>query len=159
MHIQWLWFAARGTAVMKMAVPLWKMKRSLCFNKTKCVKWVHWHYLSESGEDPPSEPSICAFYKQFCETCCFCKWKCSLLQNVFMVLEYQLDMCRVTRCIYWRPISGKISFDSYSLMSKCVDVVSCFISSKWISEIVKIIHAHAIYVHVCYTITYWSVNI
>jgi hypothetical protein len=62
-------FAARGTAVKKMAIPLRKAKCVLRFNKIECVKRLQ-RYRKDSGLNPPSRTSICAFHNQFCEASC-----------------------------------------------------------------------------------------
>jgi hypothetical protein len=51
------------------------------------------------GVDPPSKPSIYAFHKQFFEAGCV-KGKFPLLRVVWMELEYQLDVYRVTSSAY-----------------------------------------------------------
>jgi hypothetical protein len=58
-------FAARSTAVKKMAKPLQIAKCFLWFNKTKREKRVQRPYRTEFGGDPLFKPSIHAFCKQF----------------------------------------------------------------------------------------------
>jgi hypothetical protein len=64
----------------------------LRLNKTKCVKRVQWRYRKECGHDSDSAPPIYAVYRQFWETGSLRQEEIPLLQNVWMKLEYQLDV-------------------------------------------------------------------
>jgi hypothetical protein len=71
---------------------LHKVKCALWLNIAESVQRVHRRYQTEFGVDPPSMPSIYAFYKRFCDTGCLCIEEFPSLQNVLIELQCQLDV-------------------------------------------------------------------
>jgi len=53
-------------------------------------------FHSKYAKDPPTDKTICVWYKQFTETGCLCKQKASMLTHVLQELEYRIDVYRVT---------------------------------------------------------------
>jgi hypothetical protein len=129
-------FAARSTAVKKMATLLQEAKYVLCFNAIKCLKRVQERNRTELVHLLPIP--FMHFTNEFCETGCLCKRKVPFTTK-WIELEYQLMYPVNQQCICR---SCKTKFDGCSLMSKCSDIVLSLIASKYICETVKIICAH-----------------
>jgi hypothetical protein len=77
-----------------MAIPIQKAKSVLWFNTTKSLKRVQCRYRGHMElTHLPSHPFM--DFTKCCEIGCI-KGKFLLLKNVWMKLEYQLDVYRVT---------------------------------------------------------------
>jgi hypothetical protein len=65
---------------------------------SKCVVTVQCAFRAKYAEDPPTDKTIRAWYKQFTETGCLCKQKSGGHPlTTEDELEYHIDVCRVTR--------------------------------------------------------------
>jgi hypothetical protein len=83
-----------------MAAPAEKSFFVLEYHTNKSVVTVQRAFRAKYAQDPPTEKSIRAWYKQFTETGCLSKQKSSgrpLTAEDDVELEYRIDVCRVTR--------------------------------------------------------------
>jgi hypothetical protein len=89
-------------------------EKSFCvfeYHKSKYVVTVQRAFRAKYAEDPPTDKTLRAWYKQFTESGCLCKQKSSgrpltaeddvervrvMLTCVWQELEYRIDVCRVT---------------------------------------------------------------
>jgi len=80
-----------------MAAPGEKSFSVLEYHTSKSVVTVQREFRAKYSKDPPTDKTICAWYKQFAETGCLCKQKAPMLTRVWQELEYRIDVCHVTR--------------------------------------------------------------
>jgi hypothetical protein len=74
-------------------------QKSFCvleYHTSKSVVTVQHAFRVKYTKDPPTDKTICAWYKQITETGCLCKQKAPMLTRVSQELEYRIDVCRVT---------------------------------------------------------------
>jgi len=83
-----------------MAAPGEKSFCVLEYHTSKSVVTVQRAFRAKYAQDPPTDKTIRAWYKQFTETGCLCKQKAHMLTRVWQELEYRIDVCRVTRGAY-----------------------------------------------------------
>jgi hypothetical protein len=81
----------------KMAAPGEKSFCVLEYHTSKSVVTVQRAFRAKYAQDPTTDKTIRAWYKQFTETGCLCKRKAPMLPHMWKVLEYRIDVCRVTR--------------------------------------------------------------
>jgi len=75
-------------------------EKSFCvleYHKSKSVVTVQRAFRAKYAKDPPTDKTIRSWYKQSTETGCLCKQKSSGRPLTAAVLEYRIDVCRVTR--------------------------------------------------------------
>ena len=78
-------------------------EQSFCvleYHTSNSVVTVQRAFRAKYAQDPPTDKTIRAWYKQFTETGCLCKQKAHMLTRVWQELEYRIDVCRVTRGAY-----------------------------------------------------------
>jgi hypothetical protein len=74
-------------------------EKSFCvleYHTYKSVVTVQSAFCSKYAKDPPTDKTICVWYKQFTETRCLFNQKAPMLMRVWQELEYHIDVCRVT---------------------------------------------------------------
>jgi len=79
-----------------MAAPREKSFCVLEYRTSKSVVTVNRAFREKYAQDPPTDKTIRAWYKQFTETGCLCKQKSSGRPLTAEELEYRVDVCRVT---------------------------------------------------------------
>jgi len=81
----------------KMAAP---GEKSLCvleYHTSRTVVTVQRAFRAKYAKEPPTDKTICAWYKQFTESGCLCKQKSSGRPLTSDEHEYPIDVCLVTR--------------------------------------------------------------
>jgi hypothetical protein len=67
------------------------------YHANKSVVTVQRAFRAKYAKDPPTDKTICAWYKQLTETVCLCK---QMSSGRPLTAEYLIDVCRVTRSEY-----------------------------------------------------------
>jgi hypothetical protein len=67
------------------------------YHTSKSVITVQCAFRAKYAKDPPTDKTICAWYKQFTETGCLCKQKSSGHPLTTEDDKYRVDVCHVTR--------------------------------------------------------------
>jgi len=70
-------------------------KKSFCvleYHTNKSVVTVQCAFRAKYAKDPPTNKTICAWYKQCTETGCLCKQKAPMLTRVWQEDEYRVDV-------------------------------------------------------------------
>jgi len=79
-----------------MAAPGEKSFCVLEYQTSKSVVTVQHAFRAKYAKNPPTDKTICAWYKKLTETGCLCKQKSNVCPLTAEELEYRIDVCRVT---------------------------------------------------------------
>ena len=89
----------------KMAAPGEKSFSVLGYHTSKSVVTMQSAFRAQYAKDPPTDKTICAWYKQFAETGCPCKQKTPMLTCVWQNLNI-VSMCTVSPVVHTSNISS-----------------------------------------------------